>query len=362
MEKPPKNYDAAALERILSSLDRKIAALGSLRLKQIKSIAQDAASNLAINELGYVLDNSQNLDLAFRASDSRLYRITGAASSSGGSSGSGGTTDHGSLSGLGDDDHTQYHNDTRGDVRYPLKSLLTTKGDLFVRDASTVNRLSVGTDGHILTADSAQALGVKWAAAASAPVGSSYVVISLDGTLTAERNLAITGGLTLTDGGANAAVTLGLPSPFTSGNVLSANGSAFVSLTPDAAGLVDKSSTQTGIAGNKTFTGATTFQTAVDSVTGFQVLDADGGSPILIVDTANEMVGVGTDVPTTKLTVIDTLSSSPRGISSYHYSTDTIGAKKNFLKARGTLSSPTTVIVNDILGEISGWVIRVQIG
>lgn len=29
-------------------------------------------------------------------------------------------TDHGSLSGLADDDHTQYHNDTRGDARYSL--------------------------------------------------------------------------------------------------------------------------------------------------------------------------------------------------------------------------------------------------
>ncbi len=29
-------------------------------------------------------------------------------------------TDHGNLTGLLDDDHTQYHNDTRGDVRYPL--------------------------------------------------------------------------------------------------------------------------------------------------------------------------------------------------------------------------------------------------
>jgi len=28
------------------------------------------------------------------------------------------TTDHGNLLGLGDDDHTQYHNDTRGDARY----------------------------------------------------------------------------------------------------------------------------------------------------------------------------------------------------------------------------------------------------
>lgn len=33
----------------------------------------------------------------------------------------GGVTDHGALSGLGDDDHTQYHNDARGDARYPRK-------------------------------------------------------------------------------------------------------------------------------------------------------------------------------------------------------------------------------------------------
>jgi hypothetical protein len=32
------------------------------------------------------------------------------------------TTDHGELTGLGDDDHTQYHNDTRGDARYYTKT------------------------------------------------------------------------------------------------------------------------------------------------------------------------------------------------------------------------------------------------
>jgi len=31
---------------------------------------------------------------------------------------SGGVTDHGALTGLGDDDHSQYHNDARGDARY----------------------------------------------------------------------------------------------------------------------------------------------------------------------------------------------------------------------------------------------------
>lgn len=38
--------------------------------------------------------------------------------------GGGGVTDHGALTGLADDDHTQYHNDTRGDARYYTKALL----------------------------------------------------------------------------------------------------------------------------------------------------------------------------------------------------------------------------------------------
>lgn len=36
--------------------------------------------------------------------------------------GSGGTSDHGALEGLSDDDHPQYHNDTRGDARYYTKA------------------------------------------------------------------------------------------------------------------------------------------------------------------------------------------------------------------------------------------------
>lgn len=41
----------------------------------------------------------------------------------------------------------------------------TTKGDLLARDATAVTRLAVGTNGQVLTADSAAATGVKWAAA-----------------------------------------------------------------------------------------------------------------------------------------------------------------------------------------------------
>ena len=42
---------------------------------------------------------------------------------------------------------------------------LTTKGDLFGFDTADA-RIPVGTNGHVLTADSAQSLGVKWAAPA----------------------------------------------------------------------------------------------------------------------------------------------------------------------------------------------------
>ncbi|MFC1632441.1 beta strand repeat-containing protein [Candidatus Omnitrophota bacterium] len=45
-------------------------------------------------------------------------------------------------------------------------------------------------------------------------------------------------------------------------------------------------------------TGDAIFQTSTDSTTGFQILDADGGTPILNVDTTNERVGIGT-VPST---------------------------------------------------------------
>ena len=54
---------------------------------------------------------------------------------------------------------------------------LTTKGDLFT--FSTVDaRLGVGTNGHVLTADSTQSVGIKWAA----PAGGGKVLQVVMGT------------------------------------------------------------------------------------------------------------------------------------------------------------------------------------
>ena len=57
---------------------------------------------------------------------------------------------------------------TEADEANNMASTLTTKGDLLVTTGSAFNRLAVGTNGYVLTADSTATNGVAWAATAAA--------------------------------------------------------------------------------------------------------------------------------------------------------------------------------------------------
>jgi hypothetical protein len=98
--------------------------------------------------------------------------------------------DHGALTGLADDDHTQYYNQTRGDARY--EKLLGNPS----------------TDGYIL---SSTAAGVRsWIAPVTGGVPTTRQIIAGigltgGGDLTADRTLAVTGILATFYGLSNAA-------------------------------------------------------------------------------------------------------------------------------------------------------------
>lgn len=74
------------------------------------------------------------------------------------------------------------------------ESIIDAKGDLIVGTAAdTADRVAVGTDGFVLTADSGEAEGVKWASVASVTWPPASITYAQTGkTLTVSRNA--TGG------------------------------------------------------------------------------------------------------------------------------------------------------------------------
>lgn len=76
------------------------------------------------------------------------------------------------------------------------KSIVTTKGDLLVASGSAaLDRLAVGTNTHVLTADSAQTNGIKWAAASA---GATITPSALTDGATISCDLSLSTNFTLT--------------------------------------------------------------------------------------------------------------------------------------------------------------------
>lgn len=68
--------------------------------------------------------------------------------------------------------------DDAGGVTEAAPQVGTTKGDLYVHDGTNLVRLAVGTDDQVLTADAAEASGVKWAAGGSGSGTTTIVAAS----------------------------------------------------------------------------------------------------------------------------------------------------------------------------------------
>jgi hypothetical protein len=87
-------------------------------------------------------------------------------------------------------------------VTNSMATAIDAKGDLIVgTGADTFSKLTVGTNGYLLTADSAEATGLKWAAAAG---GSSKVVQIVTGSTTTQT---ITTSTSLVDTTLSATIT-----------------------------------------------------------------------------------------------------------------------------------------------------------
>ena len=154
-----------------------------------------------------------------------------------------------------------------------LVAKLTTKGDLLATDGSALNRLAVGTNAHVLTADSAATNGVKWALSPETDLVTTkgdILVASAADTL-ARQAVGSNGQVLVADSG----VTNGVAwvDPQTNRNVIingdfTINQRAFTSLTADGYGFDRWRYTPSGATGTYS---PQTFSLGAAPVAGYEV-------------------------------------------------------------------------------------------
>jgi hypothetical protein len=101
--------------------------------------------------------------------------------------GAGGSSDHGELTGLADDDHTQYHNDARGDARYYTQSQVDTA----LSGKETAGAASAAIASHVAESDPhTQYLTASEANAAYQPLATVLTNTTASFTTAQESKLA----------------------------------------------------------------------------------------------------------------------------------------------------------------------------
>lgn len=225
-------------------------------------------------------------------------------------------------------------------------SPLTTKGDVLGFDTAN-NRIPVGTNGQVLTADSTQALGLKWASATGGTVTS--VALSAPAEFTVSGSPVTTSGtLTFTKATQNANLVYAGP---TSGGAAAPTFRSLVSadvptLNQNTTGTASNVTGVVAVANGGTGTSTAFTQGSIVFAGASGVYSQDNAN--FFWDDTNITLGIG-KTPTTS-TFFDiqksTASGVVRGILT-GYGANQIGYRTRF--ARGTSGSPTAAQTDDTL-------------
>lgn len=217
---------------------------------------------------------------------------------------------------------------TTPSTTYITKSTLTTKGDLIsATAASTPSRLGVGTNGQVLSADSAEATGLKWAAAGTGTVTSVSVTTAngVSGTVaTATTTPAIS-------------LTLGAITP-TTVNAVTLSGASTPSLS--VTGTTAVSGTNTGDNAANTSIAATKLDdfTAPDDNTDLNAGTTAHGLLVKATAPASgllNVVGIGnTETAYTNKALFDT--TNPAALGSAGPGTQLVAARRDHIHAMPT--------------------------
>lgn len=225
------------------------------------------------------------------------------------------------------------------DITAAAVSPLTTKGDIWVRNGSVDTRLPVGTDGYVLTADSAQSSGVKWAAVSA---GSSTLATLTDVNLTTPAN----GDLLKYDSGTSKWINFS-PSYLTANQTITLSGdvtgSGTTAITITVSGSIVKNVVLN--TPNVIFSTPVTFTTSGNTATGSLTLNTQTANTVLAGPTSGAASTptfralVASDIPSlnyqSPLTGSGIVKSTSGAIS---YVT---GTSSQFVKADGSLDSNT---------------------